>query len=220
MELPDMISIARRLGGKKKRSDESSYPEVVGEQSAEQLRELGEEYLERTKIQRSGAPFFIDKMPNNFSHVGLIQAILPNAKIIDARRHPLGGCFSAYKQLFARGQNFTYDLDELGRYYRDYVELMNHWDEVLPGRVLCVQYEDVVVDTETQVRRLLDYCGLAFEPGCLRFYETDRAVRTPSSEQVRQPIYSGATELWRDYASWLGPVEEALGPIMDRYTPN
>ena len=220
MELPDIISIARRLGGKKKRSDESSYPEVVGEQSAEQLRELGEEYLERTKIQRSGAPFFIDKMPNNFSHVGLIHAILPNAKIIDARRHPLGGCFSAYKQLFARGQNFTYDLDELGRYYRDYVELMNHWDEVLPGRVLRVQYENVVADTETQVRRILDYCRLPFEPECLRFYETDRAVRTPSSEQVRQPIYSGATELWRNYVSWLGPVEEALGPIMDRYTPD
>ena len=220
MELPDIISIARRLGGKKKRSDESSYPEVVGEQSAEQLRELGEEYLERTKIQRSGAPFFIDKMPNNFSHVGLIHAILPNAKIIDARRHPLGGCFSAYKQLFARGQNFTYDLDELGRYYRDYVGLMNHWDEVLPGRVLRVQYENVVADTETQVRRILDYCRLPFEPECLRFYETDRAVRTPSSEQVRQPIYSGATELWRNYVSWLGPVEEALGPIMDRYTPD
>jgi tetratricopeptide (TPR) repeat protein len=220
MELPDIISIARRLGGKKKRSDESNYPEVVGEQSAEQLRELGEEYLERTKIQRSGAPFFIDKMPNNFSHVGLIHAILPNAKIIDARRHPLGSCFSAYKQLFARGQNFTYDLDELGRYYRDYVGLMNHWDEVLPGRVLRVQYEDVVADTETQVRRILDYCGLPFEPECLRFYETDRAVRTPSSEQVRQPIYSGATELWRNYVSWLGPVEEALGPIMDRYTPD
>ncbi len=217
MELPDIISIARRLGGKKTRGDTSLYPEIVGEQSEEQLRQLGEEYLERTKIQRSGSPYFIDKMPNNFSHVGLIHSILPNARIIDARRRPLGGCFSAFKQLFAHGQNFTYDLGEIGRYYRDYVELMDHWDRVLPGRVLRVQYEDVVADTETQVRRILDYCELMFEPECLRFYETDRAVRTPSSEQVRQPIYSGATELWRNYEPYLGPVVEALGPIMDRY---
>jgi tetratricopeptide (TPR) repeat protein len=217
MELPDIISIARRLGGKKLRIDESRYPEVVGEQSLGQLRELGEEYLERTKIQRSGAPHFIDKMPNNFSHAGLIHVILPNAKIIDARRHPLGGCFSGFKQLFARGQNFTYDLEEIGRYYRDYVELMDHWDRVLPGRVLRMQYEEVVADTENQVRRLLDYCGLDFEPECLRFYETERAVRTPSSEQVRQPIYGGATEHWRHYEGHLGPLVEALGPVLDRY---
>jgi tetratricopeptide (TPR) repeat protein len=217
MELPDIISIARRLGGKKERADESLYPEIVGEQSPQQLRELGEEYLERTKIHRSGAPFFIDKMPNNFSHVGLIHAILPNAKIIDARRHPLGGCFSGYKQLFARGQNFTYDLSEIGRYYRDYVELMDHWDRVLAGCVLLVQYEDMVADTENEVRRLLDYCGLGFEPECLRFYETERAVRTPSAEQVRQPIYSGATEQWRHFEDHLGPLVEALGPVMHRY---
>ena len=217
MELPDIISIARRLGGKKARADESRYPQILGEQLAQQLRELGEEYLERTKIQRSGAPYFIDKMPNNFSHVGLIHVILPNAKIIDARRHPLGGCFSGFKQLFARGQNFSYDLAEIGRYYRDYVELMDHWDRVLPGCVLRMQYEDVVADTENEVRRLLNYCGLEFEPECLRFYETERAIRTPSSEQVRQPIYSGATEQWRNYEGHLEPLVEALGPIMDRY---
>jgi tetratricopeptide (TPR) repeat protein len=217
MELPDIISIARRLGGKKARSDESRYPQIVGEQSTQNLTELGEEYLERTKIQRSGSPFFIDKMPNNFSHVGLIHVILPNAKIIDARRHPIGGCFSAFKQLFARGQNFTYDLTEIGRYYRDYVELMDHWDQVLPGRVLRMQYEDIVSDTENEVRRLLDYCGLDFEPDCLRFYQTERAIRTPSSEQVRQPIYGDATEHWRNYEDHLGELVAALGPVMERY---
>ena len=217
MELPDIISIARRLGGKKNRADESRYPEVVAELSREELMKLGEEYLKRTEIHRSGSPHFIDKMPNNFSHIGLIHSILPNAKIIDARRHPLGGCFSGFKQLFARGQNYTYKLDEIGRYYRDYVELMDHWDRVLPGRVLRMQYEDVVGDTENEVRRLLDYCGLEFESECLRFYESDRAVRTPSSEQVRQPIYSGAAEQWMNYEAYLGPLVEALGPVMDRF---
>jgi tetratricopeptide (TPR) repeat protein len=218
MELPGVMSIARRLGGKKRRKDESRYPELLAELPEKQLAELGEEYLEGTRIQRGGSePFFIDKMPNNFSHIGLIQLILPNAKIIDARRHPMAGCFSGFKQLFASGQNFTYSLEEIGRYYRDYVELMDHWDRVLPGRVLRMQYEDVVADTENQVRRLLDYCGLPFEQQCLRFYETERAVRTASSEQVRQPIYSGATEQWRNYEAYLEPLIEALGPVMGRY---
>ncbi|MFQ5549014.1 MAG: sulfotransferase [Woeseia sp.] len=218
MELPDIILIARRLSGKKSTAEESRYPDVLSELTPEQLLELGDEYIERTRIHRSGAPFFIDKMPNNFPHVGLIHLILPNAKIIDARRHPLGCCFSGFKQLFAKGQNFSYDLTEIGQYYRDYVDLMNHWDRVLPGRVLRMQYESVVANTESQVRQLLDYCGLPFEEGCLRFYETERAVRTASSEQVRQPIYNAAVEQWRHYLPHLDPLIEALGPAMDGYT--
>jgi len=215
MELPDIISIARRLSDKKRGSDKSRYPDILAEMSSAQLTALGDEYIERTTIQRSGAPFFIDKMPNNFPHVGLIHLILPNAKIIDARRHPLGCCFSGFKQLFARGQNFSYNLVDIGQYYRDYVELMDHWDKVLPGRVLRMQYEEIVADTENQVRRLLDYCGLPFEEACLRFYETKRAVRTASSEQVRQPIYGAAVEQWRHYLPHLGPLIEVLGPVMD-----
>jgi hypothetical protein len=187
------------------------------ELSPEKLCELGESYLESARVQRSDLPFFIDKMPNNFRHIGLIHSILPNAKIIDARRHPMAGCFSGFKQLFARGQTYTYDLTDVGRYYRDYVTLMDHWGKVLPGRVLCVQYENMVADTENQVRRVLDYCGLEFEEQCLRFYENKRAVRTPSSEQVRQPVYTEGLEQWRNYEKHLGPLKEALGPVLDRY---
>jgi Sulfotransferase family len=156
-------------------------------------------------------------MPNNFRHVGLIHLMLPNAKIIDARRHPMACCFSGFKQLFASGQTFTYGLEEIGKYYRDYVFLMDHWDRVLPGRVLRVEYEDMVADTGTQVRRLLEYCRLPFEEQCLRFWETERAVRTPSSEQVRQPIYRSGLEQWRNYEKHLGPLKEALGPVLERY---
>jgi tetratricopeptide (TPR) repeat protein len=216
-ELPDIISIARRLGGSKRSSEESRYPEILAGITPAQLTKFGDEYIENTRIQRSGAPFFIDKMPNNFSHVGLIKLILPHAKIIDARRHPLACCFSGFKQLFASGQTFTYGLTDIGHYYRDYVELMDHWDRVLPGQVLRMQYETVVADTETQVRRLLDYCDLPFEEACLRFYETERAVRTASSEQVRQPIYSAAVEQWRHYLHHLDPLIEALGPAMHGY---
>jgi predicted Zn-dependent protease len=212
MELPDIISIARRLSGKEKQEQPSRYPQILAELSPGQLRELGEEYLDRTRIYRTDKPRFIDKMPNNFSHVGLIQLILPNARIIDARRHPMACCFSGFKQLFARGQNFTYSLEEIGRYYRDYVAVMDHWDTVLPGRVLRMNYEEVVSDTDGQVRRLLDYCGLPFEPSCLEFHKTDRPVRTASSEQVRRPIYSGAVEQWRHFEAWLGPLVGALGP--------
>ena len=215
MELPDIIAIARRISGKKRSSDESRYPDALSDFTPAEFTELGEEYMERTRIQRSGARFFIDKMPNNFSHIGLIHLILPNAKIIDARRHPLACCFSGFKQLFASGQNFTYDLIDIGQYYRDYVELMDHWDRVLPNRVLRMQYEDVVANTETEVGRLLEYCGLPFEQECLRFYETERAVRTASSEQVRQPIYKGAVEQWRHYLPHLDPLIEALGPAVD-----
>ncbi len=217
MELPDIIFIARRLGGKKKRDDESRYPEILADLTSAQRVELGEEYLERTRIQRSqGTPFFIDKMPNNFAHIGLILMILPNAKIIDARRSAMACCFSGFKQLFAKGQNFTYSLEEIGRYYRDYVDIMTHWDRVLPGRVLRVQYEDVVADIEPQVRRILDYCNLPFEAQCLEFHQTGRPVRTASSEQVRQPLYSGAVEQWRNFERHLGPLAEALGPAMSK----
>lgn len=215
MELPDVISIARALGGRKTRGETSRYPEVLATLDARELRALGEQYLERTRIQRkTDAPLFIDKMPNNFAHVGLIHLMLPQAKIIDARRHPLGCCFSAFKQHFARGQNFTYDLQELGRYYRDYVELMAHFDAVLPGRVHRVAYETFVEDTESELRRLLDYCGLPFEAACLRFYENARAVRTASSEQVRQPIYRDAMDHWRHFEPWLDPLKHALGPAL------
>jgi hypothetical protein len=184
--------------------------------SDEELNQFGRQYIDDTRIHRSGAPFFVDKMPNNFRHIGLIHLILPNAKIIDARRHPMACGFSGYKQLFAEGQQFTYDLADLGQYYRDYVELMDHWDAVLPGKVLRVQYEDVVGDLETQVRRILEHCGLEFEPGCLSFHRTERAVRTPSSEQVRQPIFQSGLDYWRNYESWLDPLKDGLGEDVHR----
>ncbi|GFE84745.1 hypothetical protein GCM10011487_67450 [Steroidobacter agaridevorans] len=218
MELPDILDMARALGGGRARGEASRYPEVLADLSADQLRELGDQYIANTSIQRkTDAPFFIDKMPNNFAHVGLIQLILPRAKIIDARRHPLGCCFSGFKQHFARGQHFTYGLDDIGRYYHDYVELMAHFDAVLPGRVHRVIYETMVDDTETEVRRLLDYCGLPFDERCLRFYENDRAVRTASSEQVRRPIYRDGVDHWQHYEAWLEPLRRALGPVLESY---
>ena len=217
-ELPDIITISRQLGAKSRANPAGKYPETLAEISADQICELGENYLETTRIQRSNSPFFIDKMPNNFRHIGLIHLILPNSKIIDARRHPMGGCFSGFKQLFAKGQTFTYGLEDIGRYYRDYVKLMDHWDAVLPGRVHRVQYEEMVTDTDQQIRALLEYCQLDFEPQCLRFYETSRAVRTPSSEQVRKPIYKEGLEQWRHFESHLGPLKDALGPeVRQRY---
>jgi hypothetical protein len=178
----------------------------------------GEQYLTRSAVQRrTNRPFFIDKLPNNWMFVPFIQLVLPNARIIDARRHPLACCLSNFRQHFARGQDFTYDLSDLGHYYADYVRLMAHVDAVLPGRVHRVIYERMVDDTENEVRRLLDYCGLEFEPSCLEFYKTDRAVRTPSSEQVRRPIYRDATEEWRAYESHLGPLKAALGPVLQAY---
>jgi len=216
-ELPDIIAITRRLGQRSRKNPASYYPEILADLPEEKVRELGEGYLASTKVQRHGLPFFIDKMPNNFQHIGLIHLILPNARIIDARRHPMAGCFSCYKQLFARGQTFTYDLNDLGRYYRDYVRLMDHWDEVLPGRVHHVQYERMVDDTEAQIRALVDYCGLEFEEQCLRFYETERAIRTPSAEQVRKPVYKEGLQHWRNYETHLEPLKAALGPLLDRY---
>jgi hypothetical protein len=164
-----------------------------------------------------GTPHFIDKLPNNFPNIGFIHLILPNAKIIDARRHPMDACFSGYRQLFARGQSYTYDLTDIGEYYIQYQRLMDHWHESLPERVLTVQYEEVVSDLENQVHRILEYCGLPWEDSCLNYYDTDRPVRTPSSEQVRQPIYSGSMHRWRNYDQHLDELKEILGPIMGRY---
>ena len=219
-ELMDIIAISRKLADKKRENPAGKYPEVLAELTEDQVRELGESYLETTRIQRTtDAPFFIDKLPNNFLHVGLIHLILPNSKIIDARRHPMGGCFSGFKQLFARGQTFTYSLEDIGKYYRDYVRVMDHWDRTLPGRVHRVQYEEMVSDTEAQIRALLDYCGLEFEEQCLRFYETDRSIRTPSAEQVRKPIYKEGMEQWRYFEAYLDPLKEALGPeVRQRYS--
>jgi len=218
MELPDIIAIARRLSGRKSRSQTSNYPEILANLDADALAKLGSEYLERTQIQRKlGRPHFIDKMPNNFAHVGLIHLILPKARIIDARRHPLGCCFSVFKQHFARGQAFSYEQTELGRYYADYADLMEHFDDVLPGRIHRVLYEDVVNDPEREVRRLLDYCGLPFEEECLHFYRNSRAVRTASSEQVRQPIFREGVDQWRHYEPWLEPLKSALGRVLQEY---
>ncbi len=215
-ELQDVITISRKLGNKNRENPAGKYPEVLAELTQDRFRELGESYLETTRVHRSDTPFFIDKMPNNFRHIGLIHLILPNSKIIDARRHPMGGCFSGFKQLFAHGQTFTYGLEDIGKYYRDYFKVMDHWDAVLPGRVHRVQYEEMVADTEAQIRALLDYCELDFEEQCLRFYETDRAIRTPSAEQVRKPIYKEGLEQWRNFEAHLDPLKEALGPEVRR----
>ena len=218
MELPDIIAMARRLAGTADDSDGVNYPGVLATLTDDQWRNLGEEYLHRTRIYRKrSAPFFIDKMPNNFVHLGLILVALPNAKIIDARRHPLACCLSGFKQHFAMGQHFSYSLEDIGRYYRDYVEFMAHFDRVAPGRVHRVLYENLVHDTETEVRALLEYCGLDFEASCLRFYENSRAVRTASSEQVRRPIFRDGVQQWRNFEPWLGPLKTALGPVLEAY---
>lgn len=218
MELPDLVNIVTDL--KKKRPD-LDWPATLTPFDGEGLKTLGERYLQQTQSQRKlDRPFFTDKAGNNYVHVGLIQAILPNAKIIDVRRHPLGCCFSGFKQAFpAASVVHSYDLAEIGRYYRDYVELMDHYDRVLPGRVHRVFHEDLVRDPETEIRRLLQYCGLPFEDQCLRFYDTKRGVRTSSSEQVRKPIDKTSVESWQRYEPWLGPVKEALGEVLTLY-PN
>ena len=210
LELPNILSIAQKLKRRGRDGNSKPYPELLGDMSDDELRQLGQQYIDETRIHRRGAPFFIDKMPNNFRHIGLIKLILPNAKIIDARRHPMACCFSGFKQLFAEGQEFTYSLEDIGRYYAGYVELMDHWHRVLPDEVLTVQHEEVVADLEGQVRQMLDFCGLEFEEACLNYHETERAVRTPSSEQVRQPIFTDALEQWRNFEPWLAPLKEAL----------
>jgi len=197
--------------------DNPRYPAVLAQMTAEDYRRLGEKYLSDTRVYRSGKARFIDKMPNNFRHVGLIHLMLPNATIIDARREPMACCFGNLKQLFAHGQEFTYSIEDIARCYRTYLELMRHWDAVLPGRVLRVQHEDVVDDLEGNVRRLLEHCELEFEPACVEFHKTERSVRTASSEQVRQPIYREGLDQWRHYEPWLGPLREALGDALTRY---
>ena len=208
-ELPDIPALVYKTG---------PYPAAVLKLGRDERGALGREYLKRAGVQRrTDRPYFIDKLPNNWLFVPFIQLILPNAKIIDARRHPLAGCFSNFRQQFARGQDFTYDLADLGRYYSDYVRLMAHIDALLPGRTHRVIYERMVEDTETEVRALLDFCGLGFEPECLEFHKTERAVRTASSEQVRRPIYREATDEWRAYEAHLGPLKDALGPLVESY---
>jgi tetratricopeptide (TPR) repeat protein len=217
-ELADLPRMVAGLQGRAAPADSPIYPQIMLRLSAADFRRLGEQYLHDTRAYRSvGRPRFIDKMPNNFRHIGLIHLILPNARIIDVRREPMACCFSNFKQLFAQGQTFTYGLDDIARYYRTYLELMTHWDEVLPGRVLRVHYEDVVDDLEGSVRRLLDHCGLELEPACLAFHQTERSVRTASSEQVRQPIYRDGLEQWRNYERWLEPLREALGDAVENY---
>ncbi len=216
MELPDIDLMSQRLAAK--RGDGDGYPEVLVELSADVLKALGEEYLERTRVQRRlGRQFFIDKMPNNWLHAGFILLILPNAKIIDARRHPMACCFSAWKQHFARGQNYSFGLPEVGRYYADYVALMAHIDAVLPGRVQRVIHERLVDDPEAEIRRLLERLGLPFDQACIEFYKNDRAVRTPSSEQVRRPISREGIDQWRNYQQWLDPLVAELSPALDSW---
>ncbi|MEE4210904.1 MAG: sulfotransferase, partial [Parvularcula sp.] len=214
LELPNILALAHRLRGRK--AGQSRYPEILYDLSAEQLATFGREFIENTRIHRHGAPFFIDKMPNNFRHIGFIHLILPKAKIIDARRAPMDCCFSGFKQLFAEGQEFTYGLTEIGRYYSDYVDLMEHWDDVLPGKVLRVQHEDVLDDLEGQTRRMLDHLGLPFEEQCLAFHTTDRAVRTASSEQVREPINRKGQNAWKPFEPWLGDLRTALPAEVQR----
>jgi tetratricopeptide (TPR) repeat protein len=219
LELPNVPSLAHRLRRGERLTGDSHYPGVLAELTPEDYREFGEAYIRDTRIHRQGASFFIDKMPNNFRHIGLIKLMLPNAKIIDARRHPLGCCFSGFKQLFAEGQEFSYDLMDIGCYYKDYVALMDHWYDLFPDQILHVQYEELVDDFEAQVRRLLDYCNLPFEEACLNFYKTERAVRTASSEQVRQPINRQGVDQWLNFEPWLGPLKEALGPSLEHFYP-
>ena len=218
MELSEMMVIASRLQSRVDEGEFADFAAMIAALTSADRERLGEEYIERTRVHRkTDRPRFTDKMPNNWQHVGLIRLILPNAKIVDARRHPMSCCFSGWKQHFARGQTFTYDLTDIGRYYSDYVSLMAHYDAAAPGAVHRVIYEAMVAETETEVRRVLDYLGLPFEEGCLEFHRNTRAVRTASSEQVRQPIYTDAVEHWKAYAPWLGPLEAALGDVATCY---
>ncbi len=216
-ELADIQRIVLELQGRDPDLDDPRYPAVLADMTEQDFRRLGDKYLTDTQVYRTDRPFFIDKMPNNFRHISLIHLMLPNATIIDARRDPMSCCFSNLKQLFAQGQEFAYSIEDIARYYRTYLELMRHWDTVLPGRLLRVQHEDVVADLEGSVRRLLDHCGLPFEPACIDFHKTRRSVRTPSSEQVRQPIFRDGLEQWKPYEAFLEPLKVALGDALARY---
>ncbi len=210
MELHNVLGLASRLRGRKPSNQANQYPKNLAEIKAEYFQRFGQQFIDETRVYREDAPFFIDKMPNNFLHIGLIRLMLPNAKIIDARRAPMACCFSGFKQLFAEGQDFSYNLEDIGRYYQAYLKLMAHWQSVLPDFILTVNHEDVVDDLETQVRRILDFCGLEFEKSCLDFHKTQRNIKTPSSEQVRQPIYKSATEQWRYFEQHLTPLKKVL----------
>jgi tetratricopeptide (TPR) repeat protein len=218
-ELANIQQIVRVLRGRDVKNPR--YPQILTQMEPGNFLELGEKYIADTRVYRTtepdGVPFFIDKMPNNFRHLGLIHLMLPNAKIIDARREPMACCFSNLKQLFAQGQEFTYSIEDIARYYRTYLELMRHWDRVLPGRILRIQYEDVVDDLEGNVRRMLDFCGLEFEPQCIEFHKTQRSVRTASSEQVRRPLNRDGLDQWKHFEPWLGPLKSALGDALERY---
>ena len=216
-ELADIPRMVLDLQGRDPDLQHPRYPGALTGLSSEQLLRLGEKYLADTRVFRTDKPSFIDKMPNNFRHIGLIHLILPNAKIIDARREPMACCFSNLKQLFASGQEFTYSITDIARYYRTYLELMRHWELVLPGKVLRVQHEEVVDDLEGNVGRILDFCGLDFEPGCVEFHKTERSVRTASSEQVRQPIFRDGLDQWKNYEPWLEPLKDALGDALVSY---
>jgi tetratricopeptide (TPR) repeat protein len=213
MELPNIMSLSHRLNGRGGINRPKRYPKVLEELSVEQLNKFGNDYIEDTQVYRQGAPYFIDKMPNNFRHLGLINLIFPHAKIIDARREPMACCFSVFKQLFAEGQEFSYSLEDTALYYKSYVELMEHWNKVLPNKILCVQYEEVVTDLETQVCKLLDFCGLPFEEKCLSFHQTKRSVRTASAEQVRRPIYQSGMLQWKNFESHLQPLNALLANL-------
>ncbi len=216
-ELSDIQRIVLEMQGRQPDLDAPLYPGVLADMTADDFLQLGRTYLADTSAYRTDRPFFIDKMPNNFRHIGLIHLMLPNARIIDARRDPMSCCFSNLKQLFAQGQEFTYSAEDIARYYRTYLDLMRHWDEALPGRVLRVRHEDVVEDLEGSVRRLLDHCGLPFEADCVDFHKNTRSVRTPSSEQVRQPIFRDGLDQWTRFEPWLGPLKDALGDALERY---
>ncbi|WP_353230155.1 sulfotransferase [Novosphingobium sp.] len=217
-ELPDIQRIVHDLQGRTMDFDNPRYPTVLTELSVDAIRTFGEQYMADTRPHRAlGRAWFIDKMPNNFRHIGLIHLILPHATIIDARRNPMDCCFSNLKQLFAQGQEFTYSMEDIARYYRTYLDLMRHWDSVLPGRVLRVINEDLIDDPEGQIRRMLDHCGLPFEDGCLNFHQNTRSVRTPSSEQVRRPISRDGVDQWKPFAQWLGPLSDALGDALDTW---
>ena len=213
MELPDLVAVSRRVA-----PDAADFPAGLAAFPRERIKSLGEEYLERTRpFRRLGRKFFVDKLSSNFILAPLIHLALPNAKIVDVRRHPMACCFSAFKQSFAGGQNFSYSLNDLGRFYADYVALMAHYDRVLPGRVHRVFLENLIADTEGEIRRLLDYCRVPFDERCLRFHETDRAVRTASAQQVRRPIAADALDHWRNFEPFLGALKTALGPVLDAY---
>lgn len=215
IELPNIIALAQKLGGRHKIDEESRYPAILETLGRQQFERFGNDYLESTRVYRQGAPFFTDKMPNNFRHIGLIQLIFPNARIIDARRHPMACCFSNFKQLFGQGQDFSYGLEEIGRYYCGYVALMDHWESVLPEKILRVEYEDVIENLESQVHRLLDFLGLPFDQRCIEFHKTERAVHTPSAEQVRQPLYKSGVGQWKNFESFLDPLKQSLGIVQE-----